>query len=102
MEIMLSAERLDMANAERMGLVNRVVPSDQLLPACLEMAGKLVKLPPIALRLHKEAAYRSLTSDLASQLEFETQAQLTCFHSQDFQEGIKSFLEKREPEFKGK
>ena len=102
LEIMLSGEPIDMADAERMGLVNRVVPSDQLMPACLEMAAKLVKLPPIALRLHKEAAYRSLTSDLTSQLEFETQAQLTCFHSQDFQEGIKSYLEKREPEFKGK
>ena len=102
LEIMLSGEPIAMADAERMGLVNRVVPSEQLMPASLEMAGKLAKLPPIALRLHKEAAYRSLTSDLASQLEFETQAQLTCFQSEDFQEGIKSYLEKREPEFKGK
>jgi len=102
LEIMLLGEPIEVADAERMGLVNRVVTSKQLLPVSLELAGKLAKLPPIALRLHKEAAYRSLTSDLASQLEFETQAQLTCFQSEDFQEGIKSFLEKREPEFKGR
>jgi len=102
LEIMLLGEPIEVVDAERMGLVNRVVPSAQLLPVTLELAGKLAKLPPIALRLHKEAAYRSLTSDLASQLEFETQAQLTCFHSEDFREGMKSFLEKREPDFKGK
>ncbi len=102
LEIMLSGEPIEMADAERMGLVTKVVPSDQLMPACLEMAGKLTKLPPIAVRVHKEAAYRSLTSDLASQLEFETKAQLVCFASEDFHEGIKSFQEKREPEFKGK
>lgn len=102
LEIMLLGEPIETAEAERIGLVNRVVTSEELLPVSLELAGKLAKLPPIAIRLHKEAAYRSLTSDLASQLDFETRAQLTCFQTEDFQEGIKSFLEKREPEFKGK
>jgi 2-(1,2-epoxy-1,2-dihydrophenyl)acetyl-CoA isomerase len=102
LEIMLLGEPIETAEAERIGLVNRVVTSEELMPVALELAGKLAKLPPIALRLHKEAAYRSLTSDLACQLEFETQSQLTCFRSDDFREGIKSFLEKREPEFKGK
>lgn len=102
LEIMLLGDTVEIDEAERIGLVNRVVAPEDLLLVTLELAGKLAKLPPIALRLHKEAAYRSLTSDLASQLDFETRAQFTCFQTEDFQEGIKSFLEKREPEFKGR
>ena len=94
---MISAEE-----AETIGLVNAVVQHDQLLPLVGTMAEKMTKNPAGVLRLAKESIYRSLTSDLETAFARETEAQLKCFYSEDFLEGITAFLEKRQPRFKGR
>jgi enoyl-CoA hydratase len=87
--------------AERIGLVNRVVPHEQLMPAVLEVAGRMAANAPRVLRLAKESMYRSLSSDLETAFTRESDVQLECFYSEDFLEGVTAFTEKRKPQFKG-
>jgi 2-(1,2-epoxy-1,2-dihydrophenyl)acetyl-CoA isomerase len=102
LRLILLGEIIDAAEAERIGLVDKVVPPDDLLPVSMELAAKLTKLPPMALGLIKRAIYRPLISELSTQLDFEGYGQNLLFKTEDFQEGIKSFLEKREPIFRGR
>ena len=88
--------------AERIGLVNHVVPHDQLIPSVMDLAGKIAKNPPEVLRLAKESIYRSVNSDLETAFARESQVQLECFYSEDFLEGVTAFVEKRKPQFKGR
>ncbi len=91
---MISAER-----AERMGLVNRVVPHEELGNATREWAERLAAKPRLALELAKRAIQRSPHSTVDEMLEYETRAQEACFRSDDAREGIRAFLEKRSPRF---
>jgi len=102
LRLMLLGEVIDAAEAERIGLVDEVVPPEDLLPVSLELAAKLTKLPPIAIGLVKQAVYRSLMHDLSAQLNFETYGQNLLFGTEDFKEGLDSFLEKRDSIFKGR
>jgi len=101
-ELMFTGDIIDAATAERIGLVNRVVPRDQLEKAAHEMAAKLAAGPPLALRFTKRALNRSMWEGLQSQLEYESATQTLSFLSEDFAEGVKSFYEKRKPDFKGR
>ncbi len=101
-ELVFTGTMISAEEAEKIGLVNFVVQHDQLLPAVGEMAEKIAKNPPGVLRLAKESIYRNVTSDLESAFARETEAQLKCFYSEDFLEGITAFLEKRRPRFKGR
>jgi len=101
-ELVFTGTMISAEEAEKIGLVNFVVQHDQLLPVVGAMAGKIAKNPPGVLRLAKESIYRSLTSDLETAFTRETEAQLKCFYSEDFLEGITAFLEKRQPRFKGR
>jgi enoyl-CoA hydratase/carnithine racemase len=98
----LSGDTFDVREAERLGLVNKVVPHEQLLDAARELAAKIANGPSVAIELIKRGVYRGVQNDLEPQLEFETLAQRICFQTEDFKEGITSFLEKREPKFKGR
>ena len=89
-------------HAERIGLVNRVVPHDDLLSIVMDLALTMAKNSPKVLRLAKESIYRSLTSDLEAAFARETEVQTECFYSEDFLEGLTAFTEKRKPEFKGR
>ncbi|MEE8374561.1 MAG: enoyl-CoA hydratase [Dehalococcoidia bacterium] len=102
LELMLSGDTFDAQEAERLGLVNRVVPHEQLMDAARELATKIANGPSVAIELTKRGVYRGVQNDLEPQLEFETLAQRICFQTEDFKEGITSFLEKREPKFKGR
>src|SRR5207247_6483501 len=86
---------------KKIGLANDVVPQDELLHAVGREAEKMAKNPPGVLRLAKESIYGSLNSDLEAAFARETEAQLKCFYSEDFLEGVTAFLEKRQPRFKG-
>jgi enoyl-CoA hydratase len=88
--------------AERIGLVNRTVPPDELMPTVLNLAGTIAKSAPQVLRLAKESIYRSLSSDLETAFARETEVQAECFYSEDFLEGLTAFKEKRKPQFKGR
>jgi len=100
-ELMLSGETIDAREAERIGLVNRVVPHEELEKATREVAERFAKWPPVAVRWIKQALNQTWDSSLDEMLELEIEAQVACFQSRDAQEGVRAFLEKREPHFTG-
>lgn len=100
-ELMCTGDMINAEEAERIGLVSRVVPQDKLMEEVRELAEKLAKGPPIAIGLIKRAAYKSLDNNLEQQIDFEDYAQSLCFKTEDHKEGARSFMEKREPDFKG-
>ena len=102
-ELIFTGDTIDADEAERMGLVNKVVPHEKLMEATEELANKFLKRPPIALKYAKRAIYKGLVEvDLASHLDYEIALNRLCTHTEDFKEAVKAFLEKREPVFKGK
>lgn len=100
-EMIFTAEPVDAATAERIGLVNRVVPADQLMDEARVLARKLAAAPPLALALAKRALNRALDSGLENALEYEAQLQSIAGRSSDHVEGVAAFVEKRAPRFTG-
>ncbi|HEU4388276.1 MAG TPA: enoyl-CoA hydratase [Blastocatellia bacterium] len=101
-ELMATGDIVTAQEALAMGLVNRVVPVEKLETTVNAMAERLAAAPAVALAKIKQGLNHGERSDLASALDFEAVHQDACFHSQDFQEGVKAFLEKRKPHFQGK
>jgi len=102
-ELMFSGDVIDAATALRMGIVNRVVPDPELMQTAKELAKRIAKNPPIALRLTKKAIYQGLEEpDVSAHMEREVYCNRTLFDTLDFKEGVTSFLEKREPHFSGR
>lgn len=102
MEMILSGEIISAQEAFRLGLANQVVPADQLETKTMEVANRIAEKSPIALRLAKEAVKVASRSNLDEGLRREVDLFALCFSSEDKDEGVKAFLEKRKPEFKGK
>jgi enoyl-CoA hydratase/carnithine racemase len=103
LELMYTAEFISAAEAERLGIVSRVVAADELMNVAREMATKIAQNPPYSLELTKKMVWRNLFDGLNRQLDLETWAQYICFQTEDHQESVKAFLEKRPlPRFKGK
>ena len=100
-EMVFTAEPVDARTAERMGLVNRVVPADQLLDEARSLAAKLASASPRALALAKRGLNRALESGLEDALEYEAQLQSIAGRSKDHAEGVAAFVEKRAPRFTG-
>jgi 2-(1,2-epoxy-1,2-dihydrophenyl)acetyl-CoA isomerase len=101
-ELVFTGSMISAQEAERIGLVNRVVPHDRLMITVMELAGTIAKGAPRVLRLAKESIYRSLSSDLETAFARETEVQAECFYSEDFLEGLTAFKERRKPQFKGR
>jgi len=102
MELLLGGESIDAETAARIGLINRVVPQDELLGTALAMARKIASYGPLGVQAAKELAVRSHDLDLASGLRLE-QAMLRLLQtSEDVKEGVAAFAEKRTPQFKGR
>ena len=98
-ELFFFAEMVPAEEAERIGLVNRVVPHDELMGLAAEWAAKLAAKPALAIRYAKQAIQRSLGSTVDEMLDFETAAQRDCFESSDAREGVRAFVEKRPARF---
>ncbi|MFQ5890607.1 MAG: enoyl-CoA hydratase/isomerase family protein [Gemmatimonadota bacterium] len=98
-ELFFLADMIDAREAERIGLVNRVVPHDRLMEEARALARRLARKPALSLRLAKEAIRRSASASLEEMLDFEVRAQVRCFESADAREGVRAFLEKRQPNF---
>jgi len=100
-ELFFLGETIKADEAARLSIVNQVVSPEELEPTTQRLAERLCTAPPIALASAKHAVYMSEEHDLETMLRHETEAQLRCFESDDGHEGVKAFLEKREPHFTG-
>jgi len=102
MEMILTGKPVSAEDAQRMGLVNTVVPPESLLNEAKRVANEIASKPPIAIRAVKEAILRAQDTTLEVGLEFERKSFDTLFRTEDGREGMKAFIEKRKPVFKGK
>jgi len=103
LELMFTAEIIDAAEAERLGIVSRVVSPDELMKVTLELAAKIAQQAPIPVELTKKMVWRGLFDDLTRQIDLETWAQQICFQTEDFRDSVRAFLEKQpQPQFKGR
>lgn len=102
MLMILAGEPIDAARALAAGLVAEVVPPERTLERAVEIAGKIANKAPIAVRLSKEAVLQSFEVGLNAGLDFEKRAFQTLFATEDRMEGVKAFIEKRKPAFRGR
>jgi len=102
MEAVLIGEPVAAADAERIGLVNRVVPPGTQLDEALRLANLIAARPPLAVRLGKEAVNQAMEVPLSAGLEFERKLFYLLFASDDKREGMRAFLEKRPGRFTGR
>jgi len=96
-EALMTSKYLTAEEAFQWGLVTKVVPHEKLMDAAIELADKIKKMPPLAIRSIKEAVNRNLEG-----YEYAYQTMLSLFLTEDAREGIQAFIEKREPRFRGR
>ena len=101
MELMLLGEKLPADKARAWGLINRVVPDDDLQATALALAAELAAGPTLSLGLIRRAAWAATSTDLEAALTLERSLQTKAGHTADFAEGVKAFLEKRQAQFSG-
>ena len=101
-ELLLLGDRIDAREAERIGIVNRVVLDAEFDAAVAEWAGSLAKKSPVLMRLGKDAMFRQMDMPLHEALEYLHHNLTLAFSTEDIQEGVRAFFEKRDPEWKGR
>lgn len=102
MEMILTGDSVDAQTALSLGLINMVFPAAELEAKTMELANRIAEKSPVALRLAKEAVKTAARSNLDEGLRREIDLFALCFSSEDKDEGVRAFLEKRKPEFKGR
>lgn len=100
-ELIFSAEVIGAQEALEIGMVNKVVPHEELMPATMAMADRMAKNAPIPMAFAKRALQNYHKWDLAQALDYEAYVLSVTMKSKDIAEGFKAFLEKRDPEFTG-
>ncbi len=101
MEMLLTGEGIDAATAERMGLINRAVPADDLDRVTQEYAAKIAGKSPLTLKIGKEAFYSQIEMDLEQAYSYASEVMTTNMLAKDAEEGIDAFIEKRDPKWTG-
>jgi len=96
-----TGDLIDGKEAERIGLVEKAVPADQLMPAALEMAGKFANGPK-CIGIMKKQLNEAMGMTFETALDYAIRLQYQCVHTEDHKEAVNAFLEKRKPTFKGK
>ena len=101
-ELMFMGDRISAQEAFRIGIINRVVPSNELLSEAVKIAKYISKKSMVSIGMTKKIMNQHFNKDLKTLLELEAQAQEICFQTDDFKEGVKAFFNKRDPVFTGK
>lgn len=101
-EMIFTGEPLSAGEAERIGLINQVVPLPELEKSARQLAAKLARGPAGVIALAKQTLWKNLQGDLSSALKAEAESQKVCLQSQDHREAVQAFLERRTPLFQGK
>jgi enoyl-CoA hydratase len=101
-EMLFTGKEIDAQEAYRIGLVNKVVPIDQLMIEARKLAESICKAAPLAVRVTKEAMMRGLDMSLEDGLRLEDEFTRYIVSTRDFKEGIDAFHDKRKPEYEGK
>lgn len=101
-ELAFLGDMVDATRAESLGLVNRVVPAEELETAVAEVASRLAAGPPVALAAMKQGIHQALTHSFAEALEAEALSQTVCVATADTAEAMRAFAERRDPRFQGR
>jgi len=102
LEMLLTGRMMDAREAERIGLVNKVVPPEKLDAAAMELADELASKSPIALQMGKRAFYTMADTEYGKALEYMNEMMAELCTTEDANEGVDAFLKKRKPEWKGR
>ncbi len=102
MELIITGDIFDAAEAQRMGIVNRVVPEGEVMKSARKLAERIAKGPSVAIGLLKQAINRGVHNSLEQQVEFECFVDYICLRTEDHKEGVRAFFDKRLPDFKGR
>jgi 2-(1,2-epoxy-1,2-dihydrophenyl)acetyl-CoA isomerase len=100
-ELFYTGDMIDAKTALRLGIVNHIFPAERLLAETQSLAARIATGPQVAIRAVKQTIFARDKEALVAALDKEVEHQLKCFHSHDCQEGIRAFLEKRPPSFRG-
>jgi enoyl-CoA hydratase len=100
--MILTGEPITAEEAWQWGLVNRVVPAEEVLPTALRLADAIATGPAVAVRLAKESVLQAFESPLATGLLHERRLFAALFGTEDQREGVQAFLDKRPPRFQGR
>ena len=101
-EMLFTGKTIDALEAYRIGLVNKVVPPDQLMEEARKMARSICEAAPLAVRYAKELMIRGASLSIDETLRLEDDIESTLMATEDFSEGVTAFAQKRKPEFKGR
>ena len=101
-ELLFTGDFLNAEDAEKWGVINKLVPASDLEKETMAMATRISKMPPLAVRINKMHLYRMLQMDLASALDFAAATQPILLTSEDYKEAVMAFMEKRDGVYKGR
>ena len=102
LEFLFTGDFLEAEEAEHIGVLNKIVPAEDLERETMELAQKIANNPPLAVQMSKMMAYKALDSDLEAALEQAAACQALALSSEDHREGVDAFIKKREAHFKGR
>lgn len=102
LEMILTGERIKAEEATKLGLVDKVVPREKLEEATSNLANKIISKSPLIAKIAKQSTKRAMNTNIEEGMLFEARSFVYCLTTEDSNEGLKAFQEKRKPQFKGK